>query len=705
MPPSKRPTQMRNGRFTILRPLSQGGMGALYLATENIATGTRKVVIKEMLDYFDAGDPQGQAKAKRRFEAEAITLANLSIPGIPQVFDYFSENGRNYIVMQFIEGQNLESGLTHVDENGNLRKGTAYPLEKVRQWGKTLCKVLDRLAGQKIIHMDIKPANLIVDRSGEVWLVDFGTAKAPLSPMYGGPTSGPAALKKSSVYGTLGYAAPEQAAGKPDARSDVFALAATLYHLASDDDPGKHPGQFPKLDSFPADFSTALRRALNLDVRKRIDASEFDQLLEPRASRPLGFHWQDGTVSQDVGELAQAAAGRWEEACSYLSTQAFESWLQDLHRHDLLARLTQIKGSAKEVDLVLDAFLRLLDPRIPPARLNLPVTVLDAGKLAWQSQQVVSFTLQNTGSGVLCARLENPPPGIRLVPEATVVRERTIAKIFIDSKKMSPSARPQTIPITLNAGPAGRALLRLKLHILAPELQVEPARLELGSAFRGQRLARVLQVRNLGGSLFQGEANAHSPGWDITPKTFDCPAGGQRALALTINTDNLNPGQYRGLVQVRAQAGSWLQLQEIEAFLEVSLLKTLWRLYRSTLIWMVTGAFLTGFLGWFLATLVGGVEARLTTWYAGALAGLFLGLVLCLFPALSLGVIGWLGAPPGLNGLHTGALIGGLSGGLTGLVSGAFLGWWGSGIELFGLLVGSACGLVSGGLLQRFYKR
>lgn len=82
---ASRPTQMRNGRFKIIQPLSKGGMGALYLASETIATGARKVVIKEMLEYYDSKDLQGQSKAQRRFEAEAITLANLSIPGIPQV--------------------------------------------------------------------------------------------------------------------------------------------------------------------------------------------------------------------------------------------------------------------------------------------------------------------------------------------------------------------------------------------------------------------------------------------------------------------------------------------------------------------------------------------------------------------------------------------------------------------------------------------
>lgn len=704
MPSSKRPSQMRNGRFTILRRLSQGGMGALYLASESIATGTRQVVIKEMLDYFDPGDPQGQLKAQRRFEAEAITLANLSIPGIPQVFDYFSEGGRNYIVMQFIEGHNLESGLSHVDDQGNRVKGKAYSLDQVRRWGVTLCKVLHSLAGQNVIHMDIKPANLIVDRSGEVWLVDFGTAKAPRLPQVGAPATAPAPMKKSSIYGTLGYAAPEQAAGKPESRSDVFALAATLYHLATDDDPGKHPGQFPMLDHLPADFSGALRRALALDVHQRLEARDLERLLEPRASRPLGFHWRDGTVSNEPEDLVQAAQSRWDEARSYLTTQAFENWFQDLYRNDLLARLTQIKNQVKEPDLALDAFLRSLQPGLPPARLGLPLTHLNAGKLTWQSQQVLQVVMRNNGAGALAARLVNPPPGVRLLPETVFVHQEQAAKIILDSSLMSPASQPQTISLTLDAGAAGRAQLHLRFHIQAPQLVVEPGRLELGSVYRGERLARVLQVRNQGASLFQGEAVVYMPGWSITPTRFDCAAGSQRALALTIDTRQMQSGLHRGVVQVRARAGNWEQLQEIETLLEISLLKTLWKAYGPTLSWMAVGGFMGAFLGWFLATLVAGVDARVMTWYAGALAGVFLGLVLVLFPSISLGVLGWLGTAPGKSGLHRGALSGGVSGGLAGLLVGGILGWLGSGIELYGLLVGGACGLVAAGVLQRLYK-
>lgn len=379
-------------------------MGALYLATEIIAGQARKVVIKEMLDYYETSDPQGRVKAQHRFEQEAVTLANLNIPGIPQIFDYFSENGRNFIIMQFIEGQNLESGLTHLDENLNRIAGRAYPQEQVRRWGVRLCKILESLALHKVAHLDIKPANLILDRLGEVWLVDFGTAKAPRSPQPVGGSANPAGQKRSSVYGTMGYAPPEQSAGNPEERSDVYALAATLYHLATDDDPGDHPGQFPKLNQLPADFSGALSKAMATNVIKRISARELGVLLEPRATRPLGFYWQDGTVSLDIASLAQEANRKWDEALRYYSSGDLDKWLKDQHRHDLAAQLSTVKSHYSEPGLGLDAFLRILYPGLPPASLYLHEIYLDAGTVPWRRKHTLDFEIQNHGAGCLVDR-------------------------------------------------------------------------------------------------------------------------------------------------------------------------------------------------------------------------------------------------------------------------------------------------------------
>ena len=704
MTTSQRPNQMRNGRFTILHPLSQGGMGALYLASETFATGTRKVVIKEMLDYFDSKDPKGQAKAQRRFETEAITLANLSIPGIPQVFDYFSEGGRNYIVMQFIEGQNLESGLSHLDERGYPVKGNPYPAENVRRWGIVLCKLLESLAVQKVIHMDIKPANLILDKAGTVWLVDFGTAKAPRSALSGGPAMGPTGLQKSSVYGTLGYAAPEQAGGKPEARSDVYALAATLYHLATDDDPGSHPGKFLYLDRLPADFGAAMKRALVLDVRKRCTAREFSLALEPRNTRSLGFHWQDGTTSQDPIDLAIAADNRWEEARAYFSGQAWENWLRDVHRHDLAASLVQIKNQVKDPDLGLDAFLRVLSPNLPPAVLFVPVTTLDGGMLPWRSQRTLDVEVQNSGGGALQVRFPNLPVGVRTLPEPLAVHRRQTFKLVIDSNQLSPAPRPLLIPITLDSGQAGSARLRVRLTIPAPVMEIEPPLLELGSVFRGQAVTGEMYIRNTGNSAFKCEIICQLPDSGVDPGVIDCLPGSEHMVNICVDTRQMGLGLHTSDLIVHAQAGGWEQTRFVQTSLQVSAFKTLGKYGGPILAWSAACGLYGGFLGWFLATLVGSVEGQVSSVVWGGFAGALLGIILCFLPTLPLGVLGWLSTPPGKIGLRTGAVIGGISGALAGGLSGALIGWFGASVEVFGVLVGGISGAVLGVIFQRRLK-
>jgi serine/threonine protein kinase len=704
MSAAQRPTQMRNGRFSVIRPLSKGGMGALYLATENIATGNRKVVIKEMLDYYDSKDPQGQAKARRRFESEAITLANLSIPGVPQVFDYFSEGGRNYIVMQFIEGQNLESGLSHLDENGRSVKGKPYPAGQVRQWGIEVCKMLDNLAAQNVIHMDIKPANLILDKSGAVWLVDFGTAKAPRSKGSGVQNPGKAGLKKSSIFGTIGYAAPEQAAGKPEPRSDVYALAATLYHLGTDDDPGVHPGKFPQMDRLPQDLRLALNRALVLDVRQRVSARELGRQLEPRTTRAIGFHWQDGTVSTDPQDLVGTAETRWGEARTYFSNQSWENWLRDVHRHDLATKIEQIKAQIPDVDLGLDAFLRFLNPKLPQPVLYLPATALDAGIIPWRSQRMLDIGIENRGRGVLQVHLRNLPPGLRSIPDVLTVHSKQTLKLVIDTTGMSPSQRPQVIPLIVDAGPAGRVRLRVRFAIPEPVLLVDPPVLDLGSVYRGQAVDGTFIVHNLGTSPVQCSISSQVRDSGLSDDHFDCLPGSEQIISVLVDTHHYGIGMHTNEIRLHFQAGAWEQEQIIHTQLWISIFQTFWKMAGPGALWALGCGLYGGFLGWFLATLIGGMDGTVQSPIIGGLLGAFLGVVICIFPALALGVLGWLSTSPGRNGLRMGAILGGISGAAVGGVVGGLVGWLQVSAGIFGLLVGGLSAGVLGVLLQRRIK-
>ena len=362
---------LKSGAYTVERQLGKGGMGAAYLATQIIAGSPRKVVVKEMLDYFDPDDPVEAAKARRRFREEAATLVTLSHPGIPGIYDYFTEGDRNYIVMEYIAGSDLQQKISHQDEQGNRIHGQPRSTRQVLEWGIELCKVLAYLERQNppVVHHDIKPANIILDESsGRPRLVDFGTAKARLMQQQGGQ----AGARKSSICGTEGYAAPEMYDQVSTPRSDVYSLAVTMYHLLTDDDPRTHPYQYPKMHTLSAEVAHALSWALNDKPERRPTAEQLctqlgmrlGQIVTPtRAVQPFTF--KKGHIARTPQELVPLCDLFWEQARGFAYEGPFEKWFADLNRHDLVSELQDITRQHENRDIGLEKFLRSLDPDLP----------------------------------------------------------------------------------------------------------------------------------------------------------------------------------------------------------------------------------------------------------------------------------------------------------------------------------------------------
>lgn len=195
------------GRYRILRVLGCGGMGAVYFA-QDLRLNNRPIAVKENFDI--------SPEAAAQFRVEAELLAALRHPNLPQVFDYFVETrtGKQYLVMDYIAGEDLED---IVEKRGPLNEQEAL---------RIMTQVLDALdylhrQNPPVIHRDIKPSNIKVQPDGTAILVDFGIAKRYLP---GKETVGAAAAV------TPGYSPPEQyGQGITDARSDIYALGATLY--------------------------------------------------------------------------------------------------------------------------------------------------------------------------------------------------------------------------------------------------------------------------------------------------------------------------------------------------------------------------------------------------------------------------------------------------------------------------------------------
>ncbi|HSR29519.1 MAG TPA: serine/threonine-protein kinase [Anaerolineae bacterium] len=419
---------MRGGAYRILEPLGRGGMGALYLAADTGAFD-RKCVVKELLDYYDPAEADEATQAQARFETEARLLAELSHPGIPRIYSYFSEAGRHYIVMEYIEGETLELAVTHADPLGRTVAARPLPAEEVIRHAVRLCRVLEYLSDQPtpVVHQDVKPANLIVDRhSGEVRLVDFGTARARMR----WATKARLEQRASTVFGTEGYAAPEQYQGLSDPCADVYALAATVYHLLTDDDPGDHPFQFPQLETLPSPLAQTLSRALHLEVGRRSVAAQFRKGLEAwlipdEGARPFVF--RSGAVAHATGELVNLCDKHWLEARRYLADGDFDRWFRDQNRHDLVAK-AQSARLEPNIDAALETFLRRLDPRLPPPRLivqpqgvswkDLIVRreVGGSGDGTGRNPDARYLTLRNEGRGYAQVTLAASVPWVELEP-------------------------------------------------------------------------------------------------------------------------------------------------------------------------------------------------------------------------------------------------------------------------------------------------
>ena len=207
-------------RYEIEQVLGIGGMSTVYRARDlRFNNVLRYCAVKEMPDT--APDPKTGALRFSTFEREASLLATLSHTGIPKIFDFFSQEGRVYLVLEYVEGKDLEVIL---EENGK-------PLieKQVLGWALQICDVLSYLhrhRPQAIVFRDLKPSNIMANLGvNKITLVDFGIAKTLQTD------------KKGTMIGTEGYSPPEQYRGLAEPRGDIYALGATLHHLLTNSDP------------------------------------------------------------------------------------------------------------------------------------------------------------------------------------------------------------------------------------------------------------------------------------------------------------------------------------------------------------------------------------------------------------------------------------------------------------------------------------
>jgi hypothetical protein len=246
------PGKLLAGRYLIERMLGGGGMGVVYLAHDQ-RLANRPCAIKEMVDHFL--DQQQRLEANDYFAREADTLAQLKHQAIPAITDRFDDENRHYLVMEYVEGRDLEQELAQ-------RNGEALPEGLVIDVTRQLCDVLAYLHNMTppIVYRDMKPSNVMLTSKGRVVLVDFGIARLFKQ------------ARKGTMIGTLGFAPPEQYKGDIDPRSDIYSLAATMHYMLTARDPEKFPPfSFPKVRDLRPEISSNTSAAIDAALAYNVE--------------------------------------------------------------------------------------------------------------------------------------------------------------------------------------------------------------------------------------------------------------------------------------------------------------------------------------------------------------------------------------------------------------------------------------------------
>jgi serine/threonine-protein kinase len=299
-------TKLLKHRYEIIGLLGKGGMGSVYKVADRHRRG-KVLAVKELRTANQA--PGKAAESLTLFQTEALILSRLTHPNLPKVTDYFSHGGSHYIVMEYVRGRTLGQ---------MLAAGRGKPVDErlALSWALQICRAMHFLSVQKprpIVFRDLKPSNIMIDRTGRVKLIDFGIARFFKEDK----------AEDTYVYGTPGYAAPEQyGSGQTDVRSDIFSLGATLHHCLTGRDASQHPLDFPDplLLNPGLNKGTAkiIRKALDRDAQRRYQSA----LAMKQAIQSVLLNLE--TLPKGVDSVIHAVAGKpitlpWWKKTSWVS--------------------------------------------------------------------------------------------------------------------------------------------------------------------------------------------------------------------------------------------------------------------------------------------------------------------------------------------------------------------------------------------------
>ncbi len=269
-------------RYRVLEEIGQGGFGVVY-RVEDMRLNNRVLAVKQ-LQIDPSMSVHDQQTAQNSFANEARLLSSLKHPNLPGIYDYFSENGSSYLVMDFISGETLEERLQKIAPG-------LLPIEDALWLGIELTTVLDYLHTQQppIVFRDLKPSNIMVSNDGQLYLIDFGIARH----------FKPGQKTNTENLGTQGYASPEHYSRtlQTTALSDIYSLGAIMHQLLSGKNPTDHPlFQFPTLQlqgNAQAKLADLVMHMLKSNPQERPSSAaeirqEFQSILQ-ELKQPIGI--------------------------------------------------------------------------------------------------------------------------------------------------------------------------------------------------------------------------------------------------------------------------------------------------------------------------------------------------------------------------------------------------------------------------------
>ena len=561
--------ELHQGAYRIGKKLGQGGFAITYLGSEMGVP--RAVAIKEFYPS-DAGcyrqrrtvcpgqlTKQQWDEVKKKFLAEAQSLVRVSHSGVVKVYDSFEENNTGYIVMEFIRGQTLESIL---EDRG------AIPERDALDWIEQAGAALHAVHQANLLHRDLKPANIMLADGRGVVLIDFGTAReftAGLS-------------KTMSKVLTPGYAPLEQYGerGKFGAYTDIYALAATLYHLLTNVTPVASTDRINGVDLDPPtklnpkiakSTNDAVLWAMEMAAANRPQSvPEFMKALrgQPVPARKPGQAPKSGAgvavltfksgAASSLSELVELCDRYTDEAEDYLFHGYIEKWLAQAGSAALAqtARtLTGSYGSAKQKGLEL--FIRevcAVAGLNPLPALSAQPPQLDLGKLPIGVRTSAQIRLKNQSRGYAWGKLELQPAISGVTVPQKFDGSHSQIEFLIDLATAQPGAY-NAVLFVVPDGVSSTLQVPVRLEVVPLLAQVQPSSINLGALAYGTRKQTQVRLTNsTAGGRFLGQATM-SPavaGVECTAKVD----GPSPDISVSVDTATLEAGKGYSMTLVLA---------------------------------------------------------------------------------------------------------------------------------------------------------